>query len=281
VRTGSGPAAARNAGALLATRAVLVFVDSDVAVHAGALDRIRAAFADAPSLDAVFGSYDDAPADQHVVSRFRNLLHHHVHQQGAGLATTFWSGLGAIRRDRFEAAGGFDTAHFPAGSVEDVELGMRLHAGGARIVLDPELLGTHLKRWTLREMVRTDLKCRGMPWVRLMLRRRELSSALNLSPRSRATALLHVLAAASLAARRRRAAALTLALALALNHRFYALLTKRGGPRLAGAGVLLHLVHNLTAAASVPLGIAAHLLADREPAAAPSAPVERAAEVVA
>ena len=40
----------------------------------------------------------------------------------------------------------------------------------------------------------------------------------------------------------------------------YALLMRCGGVRLAGAGVLLHLVHHLTAVASVPVAVAAHLL---------------------
>lgn len=268
VRTGVGPAAARNAGALLASREVLVFVDSDVAIHADAFDRIRAAFAD-PELDALFGSYDDAPAAGQLVSRFRNLLHHHVHQQAPGPAETFWSGLGAIRRRTFSAVDGFDTELCPH-AMEDVELGMRLHARGARIVLDPELLGTHLKRWTLWEMMRTDVTRRGMPWVRILLRRRELSSALNLGPRHRVTVALHVLVAAGLAAGERRGARLLLALAVALNHRFYTLLLRRGGVRLAAAGVLLHLLHDLAAAVSVPLGVAAHLLERERPAAAPA-----------
>src|SRR5690242_2099272 len=74
-----GPAAARNEGAGRATRDVLVFVDADVEVHADALERIGAAFADDASLAAVFGAYDDAPREQALVSSFRNLLHHYVH----------------------------------------------------------------------------------------------------------------------------------------------------------------------------------------------------------
>jgi hypothetical protein len=42
---------------------------------------------------------------------------------------------------------------------------------------------------------------------------------------------------------------------IAPNARFYALLARRGGPRLALAGVPLHLLHHLTAAASVPAGV--------------------------
>ena len=42
---------------------------------------------------------------------------------------------------------------------------------------------------------------------------------------------------------------------IAPNARFYARLLRLGGPRLALSGVPLHLVHHLTAAASVPAGV--------------------------
>ena len=105
---GDGPAAARNAGVGQTTSDVLVFVDSDVAVHDDALTRFRDAFDGVAALDALFGSYDDRPDALGVVSQFRNLLHHHVHHSNAGPATTFWAGLGAMRRDAFLEAGGFD-----------------------------------------------------------------------------------------------------------------------------------------------------------------------------
>ena len=84
-----------------------------------------------PGLVAVFGSYDDDPPADGAVSTFRNLLHHHVHQAAAGPASTFWAGLGALRRDAFLASGGFDERRYPASSVEDIELGMRLSAAWA------------------------------------------------------------------------------------------------------------------------------------------------------
>ncbi|MDQ5820341.1 MAG: glycosyltransferase family 2 protein, partial [Actinomycetota bacterium] len=70
-----GPAAARNEGAARAAGDVLVFVDADVVVHPDAFSRIRAAFTGDQGLDGVFGSYDDAPVADGLVSRFRNLLH--------------------------------------------------------------------------------------------------------------------------------------------------------------------------------------------------------------
>jgi glycosyltransferase involved in cell wall biosynthesis len=85
-----GPAAARNLGSRRAMGDVLVFVDADVEVHPDVFRRIRDAFAVDPELTAIFGSYDDDPGANGVVSTFRNLLHHHVHHEGAGAATTFW-----------------------------------------------------------------------------------------------------------------------------------------------------------------------------------------------
>ena len=191
---------------------------------------------------------------------FRNLLHHHVHAEAAGPAETFWAGLGAVRRPAFVAAGGFDSERFAVASVEDIELGMRLREGGAAIALDPRVRGTHLKRWSLGSMVSTDLRRRGIPWMRLQLEAGALSGALNLGWRHRLSALAAV-AAALAAILRRPAAALAAAGAMvALNLRFYALLRRRGGARLALAGVPLHLVHHLTAAGAAIAAVVAHAL---------------------
>jgi GT2 family glycosyltransferase len=255
-----GPAGARNEGARRATGDLLVFVDADVLPHEDAFARLRAAFSASPELTAVFGSYDDQPPARGVVAGFRNLLHHHVHQRGGGPATTFWAGLGAVRREAFVAVGGFDAARYPRASIEDVELGSRLAAGGARIALDPRVQGTHLKSWTLAEMVRTDFALRGVPWVALLLREGRASDTLNLGWRHRASAAAALVGAAA-AARRRPVPALGAAATLvALNASFYALLARRRGPGQAALGVGLHAVHHLTAVASLPAGLLAHAL---------------------
>ncbi len=253
---GSGPAAARNAGARRCAGEILVFVDADVEVHPDALRRLREALERDAGLAAVFGAYDDRPAVLATVSRFRNLLHHHVHVSCAGPATTFWAGLGAVRREAFDAVGGFDAQRYPRPSIEDIELGMRLHAAGRRILLDPAVRGTHLKHWTLASMLRTDLAARGAPWVALRLERGGGGGgALNLSWRQRLAAGSAVVALAAALSGRGRLAATALAAMIAANAGFYARLLRLGGLRLALSGVPLHLVHHLTAAASVPAGV--------------------------
>lgn len=262
-----GPAAARNRGAAWAAGDVLVFVDADVRVHADALERVRGAFADG-DLDAVFGSYDDEPAVRSPVSRYRNLLHHFVHQQSAGEASTFWAGLGAIRREAFVESGGFHEHDYPRPSIEDIELGVRLVAARKRVVLEPKLQGTHLKEWRLREVVETDFALRGVPWVRLMLRERALPSTLNLAWSHRVATLTLLASIAATARGRRRAAVPAICAFLALNHRFYVLVWRRGGPRATLVAVPLHALHHATAAAAVPTGIALHLLERRRRSAA-------------
>ena len=253
---GAGPAAARNDGAARAAADVLVFVDADVVVAPNALARIAEAFTRDPGLAAIFGAYDDAPEAPGAVSGFRNLLHHHVHVAGEGQIASFWAGLGAIRREAFQAGGGFDAERYPAPSIEDVELGARLTASGARIVLDPAIRGKHLKRWTIGSMVRTDFGRRGVPWVELVARSKAPPTALNLGWRHRLSAGLALAAVLALAARRPRVAAGAVAVFAALNGELYALVARRRGPVQALAAVPLHLLHHLTSVAALAAGLA-------------------------
>lgn len=248
-------ASARNAGVARAHGDVIVFVDSDVEVCPDAFTRIRAAFTSTPDLTAVFGSYDDAPAAPGRVSAFRNLLHHHVHQRGGGPAETFWTGLGAVRRRAFLAVGGFDHHRFPHPSVEDIDLGYRLSRRGERIVLDPAIQGTHLKRWTLRSMLWTDLMRRGIPWVALQVGNRRMSTALNCGWRCRASAVVCAVFVAAALFGHLPLLGVTAGSFVLLNASFYRLLSRRRGAFDAVLGIGLHGLHHLVAAVAVPLGI--------------------------
>ena len=108
-------------------------------------------------------------------------------------------------------------------------------------------------------MVRTDFSRRGVPWVRLVLRERRGAMALNLGWRHRFGALACALLVLAVLARRPRAALAALLALVTLNRGLYALLARRGGPSLLLVGIGLHVVHQLTAIAAVPVAIAVHL----------------------
>lgn len=193
-----GPACARNHGAGIASGNLLFFIDSDVSILPDTIDRLTAYFRKSGAPDALIGSYDDAPSEKALVSRFRNLLHHHTHQQGSANATTFWGACGVIKKEVFKAAGGFDTS-FDKPSVEDIALGYQLIQQGFSIKLDKALQVKHLKKWTLSNMVKTDVFLRARPWTQLLHQYQKLGvNDLNINYHERAAVLLLTLATLSL-----------------------------------------------------------------------------------
>ncbi len=253
IPTPRGPAAARNLGAQAAASPLIFFLDADVAVHPETLGLALARFEAEPALTALFGSYDDRPAAPGFVSQYRNLLHHFVHQQGVfhgGIrpAHTFWTGCGMIRREAFLEFGGFDPRLYPRPAIEDIELGYRLTRAGHRIVLARDVLATHLKRWTLFDMVRTDLFCRGVPWMLLIKRTGTLESDLNVSLRQKACVVvtgLMLFAGLFCPLIPRAAIGLPAGLAaiVGLNFDLFRLFRRRGGFALAAAAVPLHFLY--------------------------------------
>lgn len=259
----AGPAAARNAGAAASGSAnvLLFFVDSDVLVSRDVRACLDAAFAD-PAVAAVFGCYDDRPAETDVVSLYVNLRHREIHRQSAGPADTFWAGCGAVRREAFDAVGGFDPS--PRWNyIEDVEFGRRLHRAGYTIRLDPALQGKHLKRWTLPILARTDALFRARPWVALMLEETRVMKGLNADRAGRvsmvAVAAIPLCLLAALWWPRSLFVAVLCLLAIPLlNRTLFTSFARIRGLGFAAACVPLHAFHLGCVGAGLALGLAQH-----------------------
>ena len=183
-----GPALCRNQGVRTATGDIVIFLDADVKVHRETLALIERQFVEHPEIAALFGSYDDQPLHRSLVSLYKNLQHHFVHQHSQREASSFWTGLGAIRRDVFVRLSGFSEG-YTRPSIEDIELGVRLKAAGYRIHLCADIQATHLKRWNLHSLWRTDIRDRAIPWARLIFSSGQLPADLNLDWKSRASAI--------------------------------------------------------------------------------------------
>lgn len=187
--TNSGPAAARNRGAEIASGEFVFFVDADVCLNIDTIRRAVEGFEKDPAASAIFGSYDLSPREPNLLSKYKNLYHHYVHQISSEQAWTFWSGCGMIRRSVFLEAGGFDES-YARPCVEDIELGARLHRAGHRILLKKDMQATHLKKWTLWGIVKSDVRDRAIPWTQLLLREKSLPNDLNLRVSQRVCTIL-------------------------------------------------------------------------------------------
>lgn len=242
-----GPGAARNLAAAEARGNILWLVDSDVIADPSGAAIIAEAFRD-PTVKAVFGSYDTTPAGTPWFSRYKNLVHRFYHQRGRREARTFWAGCGAVERALFLRIDGFDVETYKVPSIEDIELGYRISAAGGRILLLPDLEAKHLKVWTIRNGIFTDIYRRALPWSRLMIAREGLSDDLNTGKSERIKAVIAIAFFLALIAFVIRPTLwpiplALLVLALVLNAPLSRFLLKNGGWPVAIGGSLYHQVY--------------------------------------
>ncbi len=147
--------------------------------------------------------------------------------------------------------------------IEDVELGYRMTARGVRIVLDRELQVKHLKRWTFRSLVATEVRARAIPWTLLWLEGHRLPTDLNFSTDQRVAAVvaLAIPIAISVAIFRFQfwiLVAVLVSLAIWVNRDLYRLLFRRGGLLFSVNGFLLQQFYYLYSLVGIAAGVAIH-----------------------
>ncbi len=140
---------------------VVFFLDADVAVHRQTLSEPSAALKPTrtcppcsarmmtrrliPGRSASFATSSTALSTSKGVRR-----------RGQARAT-FWTGCGAIRRQDFLDLGGFDPHLYRRPAIEDIEFGYRLTRAGCQVILARDIQATHLKRWSLGSVIKTDI----------------------------------------------------------------------------------------------------------------------------
>lgn len=258
-----GPARARNLAAAGAAGEILFFTDADVVVKPETLRRAVELLAEHEGAAGVIGSYTKETPAGNFVSTYKNLQHHFVHHRSAGPVAGFFTACGALRREAFEAVGGFDeSAHDCA--LEDLELGLRLTRRGRRIVLTPELQVTHLKHYTLAGLVYIEFWQRAVPYTAHLLRHRTLPDQLSTGRGQRAalaaahlSLLCAVLAALAPAPLWFAAASAGLLLAwLVLNRGLLFFLMGEKGIAFACGGMALQLLSHLYSGLGLVVGAA-------------------------
>ena len=260
-----GPSAARNRGAESARAPILFFLDSDVLVEPDTLERVLRVMTESDSLQAMFCSYQSDTVPKNFVSQYKNLQHHYTHQISKPIAHTFCGGYGAIRAEVFHAVGGFDE---DLRAMEDVDLGYRLHQMGHKIELHCEIQLTHLKRYDLVSLIRSDVKMRAIPWTQIMLSRRVFRSDLNLQPGNILSAPLVVLFCMSVLTVPVWPGSLLIAGALllaivALNRGFLGFVLRRRGLVFALQSLLMTLLFYIYSVVGAGWGLLSYLLQSR------------------
>ena len=200
------------------------------------------------SASAAFGAYSTLQVTTNLAARYVNLRHHFFHVNGDQAAETFWTGLGLVRREVFDAQGGFNAA-IGRPAMEDIEFGFRLRRAGNTIRIATQARGTHLKNWTVLQLWRDDVFSRAMPWSGMIID--GLGPAtLNASRKEQIKAGFAVLFLAAMIAAFFDARWLLTAAAMGgvyaiTNFKFSRKLRDWGGTRTMLAGIFLHFAYYL------------------------------------
>lgn len=259
-----GPAVARNMGAQVAKGTYLLFLDADCEVGPETLERAARVFKAEPELDALFGSYDDAPAAGNFVAQYKNLQHHYVHQTASEDASTFWAGCGAVRRTVFLELGGFDVECYPRPSIEDIELGYRLKRAGRSIRLAKDVQVKHHKAWRFWGLLKTDIFDRAIPWTQLILSDDNRINDLNVDRQSRHCVAASLLLAATLPLAIFHLgflapAGVAAAFLFIANRGFYGFLARLRGAGFALRAVPLHWLYYIYCGGAFAAGLSLYL----------------------
>ena len=152
----SGPAAARNEGARLASSPLVFFLDSDVALPPETIAWIRETLemhADRPDVIGVMGVYNESIPWRDFCSNFKNIYVCFLHETTPTVSPYLHTPILCMRRDVLERVGGFDES---LSTAEDFRLGLKLGALGYRFIVDRRIRGTHLKRLTFKGLLSED-----------------------------------------------------------------------------------------------------------------------------
>ncbi len=121
----SGPAKARNIGVAEAKSDHILFLDSDTEVKADSLRMFSEAFREYPEIVAVIAVPEVVSLRQGRASNYNSLRNHFTLVSADPINDYFTTQMGAIRKDAFIEAGGFNEKYTGA-DIEDIEFGLRL-----------------------------------------------------------------------------------------------------------------------------------------------------------
>jgi glycosyltransferase involved in cell wall biosynthesis len=257
VRTGrnQGAGAARNLGVERTSGEILVFVDSDVAIHPDAIEVAVRMLGDDPRLGAVCSIHDPEPlVRDSLVEDYRALQYYYWTASSEGSVSFLFSAMFAMPRRVFEEIGAFNPA---LRDTEEVDYGHRL-TQRYDMILTTAVRSRHDHDHELRGLLRKLFR-RGRDRVPLYARRKRFARGFETSNRAGGSlAALAALVTAPAAFLFWPAGgalpALALAASIAADAGMYRWVLRRRGPAFLLYFGLVHFLVNVTIAAGVGAG---------------------------
>jgi GT2 family glycosyltransferase len=153
-----------------------LFLDADIILPHNALTRIRETldlYDHRPDVAGVLGQYAEEVASQGFFTNYKNLSACYLYRITETQSPFLHTPIFCIRRTILEGAGGFDQRLTHG---EDFRLGAQLGSRGFRFIIDRQVNGRHLKRYSFSGILREDWRrVRQLASIRLPLEERRFS----------------------------------------------------------------------------------------------------------
>jgi glycosyltransferase involved in cell wall biosynthesis len=149
----SGIGAARNAGARAAQGKTLLFIDSDVVIPEDTVAKVDKWLTNNPVYHGLVGILTEKAYYRNLASEYFNLRKRFDYLKLRAPIKVMYGSIHALRKNAFNAVNGFDIS---LRETEDADLGQRLTQAGYKIGIDHSLEVIHLKRMTLRQLLKND-----------------------------------------------------------------------------------------------------------------------------
>ncbi len=163
----SGPACARNLGAASASGDILLFIDDDVHPDTGALDAMqRMLESGADAACAVVRPAPGVPDNVYIRFAYSGAAH-----GGEGDWREPWwhfcTSLAMVRRNVFDAVGGFDERFQVGSAYEEVDLAFRIDRSGATVGICSDAVAWHRRHMDRGWFIGRG-ECQGAQLARLL-----------------------------------------------------------------------------------------------------------------
>lgn len=156
-----GAGHARNIGSDNAKGELLVFVDSDIMIKKETLNIINESFEKNKDIVATTCILSKECPHKNFFTQYKNLYMHYIYKKCPEYVDFLYGSLMAIGRNDF--------LKFNENiKMEDTELGQRYEKLNKKILLNPDLKVTHLKKYNLRSIIKNDFLV-PFWWVKSLL----------------------------------------------------------------------------------------------------------------
>jgi len=152
---GKGANHARNLGGAQANGEIFIFMDADIVIRRETILTIVERLQEG-GIDAVVGLYTSRHRHETFVSQYKNLWVRYSYLKSPPSIDWLFGAISGIRKEAFQAIGGFNVGLVNEQGTEDIELGKRFSKARMNVVLDIDIEVEHLKSYTLRSFIRNE-----------------------------------------------------------------------------------------------------------------------------